>query len=284
MPTVRAARNERATPTSERWSNATAAETSTSCTAIGNRARGVDPGATVTRPTSPCTVNSVADPLNPHTPPRSAVPHPLAEVRVNVSVPKTTGPVGAVTVTDAVLVAVPPRLSVTVSPIVYVPSAGNVYDDVTPDPVPLGPNVHAYPVIDPSGSLDPDAFTLTVRPSTPTDEVNAAVGSTFGAAKLPVLASDAVAPSSSVTVRVTVWSPAVVKTWCAVGPVAVVPSSNVQAYPVIVPSGSLDAAASTSAVRFVTVSENAATGGLFGLAPVPSWKCWATCPAVSASE
>ena len=36
--------------------------------------------------------------------------------------------------TDALVVAVPPRLSVTVSPIVYVPSAGNVYDEVTPDP------------------------------------------------------------------------------------------------------------------------------------------------------
>src|SRR4051794_14429104 len=47
-----------------------------------------------------------------HAPPASAVPRPLDAVRWNVSWANTAGP--SVTVTACVLVAVPPRLSVTV--------------------------------------------------------------------------------------------------------------------------------------------------------------------------
>ena len=121
----------------------TFAVTSTSCCTIGSRARGVEPGATLSLPTPPWTVNSDAEPVSAHVPPKSAAPHPLAEVRVKVSVPKTGGPVGAATVTGVLVVPVAPSLSVTVRVIVYVPSAGNVYDEVTPVPVPLGPNVQA---------------------------------------------------------------------------------------------------------------------------------------------
>ena len=65
-------------------------------------------------------------------------------------------------------------------------------------------------MIDPSGSLDPAAFTFTVRPSGAAVVVNAAVGSTFGASVTVTSCDTAadVAPSSSVTTSVTVYVPA----------------------------------------------------------------------------
>ena len=115
----------------------------------------------------------------------------------------------------------------------YVPSAGNVYDEVTPVPVPLGPNVHAYDVIVPSGSFDAAAVTFTVRPSGCTVAENTALGSTFGGS-VTVTSCDTAAeaaPRSSVTTSVTGYVPAAAYgcDGVAFAPVRVAPSPKVHA-------------------------------------------------------
>ena len=92
----------------------------------------------------------------------------------------------------------------------------------------------------------------------------------------------AVAPRSSVTVRVIVYVPASVYVCVAVRPVPVAPSPKDHAYASIVPSVSADADASTATARSVTSVVNDAVGTAFGSSPVaPSAWCSAT---VSASS
>jgi hypothetical protein len=76
---------------------------------------------TVTWPCVPVTDVDVPVPPDVHAPPVSAVPQPLATVRLNASA-ATVLP-GAVTVTVRVVEPVSPSSSVTVRPTVYVPAA-----------------------------------------------------------------------------------------------------------------------------------------------------------------
>jgi hypothetical protein len=87
--------------------------------------------------------------------------------------------VGTETVTDRVVVAVPPRLSVTVSVIVYVPAAAYVCDAVAPEPVVPSPKFQAYEAMLPSESVD--ALASAVQLSPPQLAVKAAVGGTLPA-------------------------------------------------------------------------------------------------------
>ena len=74
----------------------------------------------------------------------------------------------------------------------------------------------------------------------------------------------AVAPSSSVTVRVTGYVPATPKVCDAVTPVAVPPSPKVQAYERTVPSGSVEPDPSTATDSPLGVAVAAAVGARFG--------------------
>ena len=136
------------------------------------------------------------------------------------------------------------------------------------------PKFHAYPATVPSGSLDPDPLTATVRPLTVGVPITA-VGGWFtggGAATVTERVTEPVAPLSSVTVNVTVNVPSAVYVWLAVAPVALDPSPNAHAYPATVPSGSLDPDPLTAAVRPLTVGVPiTADGGWFtGGGAVPS--------------
>ena len=75
-----------------------------------------------------------------------------------------------------------------------------------------------------------------------------AAGPAGGAATLICWAVAARAPSSSATVSVIVYSPAVAYVCDAVGPVAVAPSPKSHANDATVPSGSVEAAPSTATV------------------------------------
>src|SRR5690554_4255076 len=120
----------------------------------------------------------------------------------------------------------------------------------------------------PSGSLEPDPSNITFRPLA--DDVNAATGSAFtgGAVVVTVWVIASVAESLSVTVRVTVKSPALSYTWLVVTPVAVSPSPKSHSYELIDPSGSLEALASNVTVRSSTEELNSAFGRSFGMVPV----------------
>ena len=74
---------------------------------------------------------------------------------------------------------VSPSSSVTVNRTVYVQSAANVCVAEDPVPVEPSPKFHAYPVIVPSGSLDPAPDTVTVRSLTVGVPITA-VGAWFG--------------------------------------------------------------------------------------------------------
>ena len=69
--------------------------------------------AALTRPAPPDTAQFVVPPDNVHGPPTSADPNPLTTVRANVSA-AIGGVPGAVTSTDALVVALRPAASVTV--------------------------------------------------------------------------------------------------------------------------------------------------------------------------
>src|SRR6476646_6183219 len=84
---------------------------------------------------------------------------------------------------------VPPRLSVTTSDTVYWPAAAYVWLTVSPEPLVPSPKFHWYVMIDPSGSLEPDAFIEQLWLLQP--HVNAAFGNTllgplFGTLTLPL--------------------------------------------------------------------------------------------------
>ena len=70
------------------------------------------------------------------------------------------------------------------------------------------PHFHEYDAIDPSASVDPEPFTDRVRSDAAV--VKLATGAWFGAGAVTVtvFVTACVAPSSSVTVRVTCLSPA----------------------------------------------------------------------------
>ena len=71
----------------------------------------------------------------------------------------------------------------------------------------------------------------------------------------------------------------------AVVPVPVAPSPKSHATERTVPSGSVDAAASTATVRSSAVAVNRAVGAALGVgAPVALAKCCCTCSAVSGTE
>ncbi|GMA86222.1 hypothetical protein GCM10025868_14720 [Angustibacter aerolatus] len=76
-----------------------------------------------------------------------------------------------------------------------------------PVAVPPSPNVHDQPLMVPSVSLEVLPSTVSARFAAL--EVNAAVGATFGAVTETAFETTPVAPSSSVTVSVTVLVPAV---------------------------------------------------------------------------
>ncbi len=71
--------------------------------------------------------------------------------------------------------------------------------------------------------------------------------------------------------------------WVAVAPVPVSPSPKSHAYPVRVPSGSLDPEPSTDTVSPSACAVTTACGGTFGVVPEPSWKCCFTWAGVSAT-
>src|SRR5689334_6630599 len=81
----------------------------------------VEPAVAACWPTPLVVPKLVAPPESVHAPPTSAVPQPFTVLRSNPSCAIAFG-AGAVAVTDLVAVAVPPRLSVTVRVIVYVPA------------------------------------------------------------------------------------------------------------------------------------------------------------------
>ena len=100
-------------------------------------------------------------------------------------------------------VAVPPRLSVTVSVTGYVPAAAKVWVACTPVPVVVSPKSQAQLTSVPSGSLE--AAALKVASRSVALELNSAVGNWFGGSTASTLCCTwLVAPWSSVTTRVTV--------------------------------------------------------------------------------
>src|SRR3990170_6969907 len=78
------------------------------------------------------------------------------------------------TVTGRWNVSVRPSSSVTVSTIRYVPASAYACDVTMPTPVVVSPQSHAYVTMTPSGSVEPEASTFAVRPTTRT--VKNAVG------------------------------------------------------------------------------------------------------------
>ena len=104
-----------------------------------------------------------------------------------------------------------PSLSVTVSATVNVPELVKVWDGVAPVAVPPSPKSHAYDAIVPSGSDEPVPSNATAWPTRP--EYGPPASHTGGRFEVPMLAVVVqleLAPSSSVTVSVTVKAPALV--------------------------------------------------------------------------
>ena len=166
----------------------------------------VDAPGNTALPTPSPTENRVAPVRNVHAPPASAEPQPDANCRPNASA--NNGPAGAgvsATATCDVCVAVAPRSSVTVNVTAYVPGAPYVCDAVAPVAVTPSPKSHPNDTTVPSRSDDPEPSTDTANRST--TDTNDATGTTFAGVTVTNCVAAFVAPSSSVTVRVTTYVP-----------------------------------------------------------------------------
>src|SRR3972149_3178075 len=148
-----------------------------------------------------------------------------------------------------------PSASVTVSRTVFVPNSPYVWLRTFPLPVVASPNCHAYELMVPSESEEPDASNATGWPSSGRagEYVNDAEGRTWIRRMRTAVASR---PSPPTTVRDTLNDPNRAYGCVAIRPVPRDPSPKSHAYDAIALSGSVAAVASK-----VTVSPPGGAGG-----------------------
>src|SRR4051794_14638181 len=91
----------------------------------------------------------------------------------------------------------------------------------------------------------------------------AVAGGSSSIVVVAVIVTESVAPSSSVTVRVTGWSPAVANVWVVCSPMAVAPPPKFQAHDSTTPSVSPDADPSNVQANWSQATVARAVGGSF---------------------
>src|SRR5204862_374814 len=155
---------------------------------------------------------------------------------------------------------VPPLLSVTVRLTVYVPPAAYVWEGFAIVAVAPSPKLQLHPTTVPSGSV----LVLVKLQASPVQVwVKAAVGDVLAGATVMVCDVEPVPALLSVTVRLTVYVPAVAYVWDGFATVAVAPSPKLQLHATTLPSPSVLVLVKEQASP-VQVCVNAAVGGVLG--------------------